>query len=714
MTKETQIKRVNRDLMIGWLVIVVVLALSYIGEVIKKERDIMYLVVFLCITILPELVALFFYKKRPGDPGLRYLCVIGYSLMYIFVLFTGNTILVFTYVLPMLAFIILYHDPNLVLFSGIGAMILNLAALYIWDIRGILGEARDHEIQMALIFLCFMGCYFAARIYRDINGLNDQYTMALSDKNEQMSKMTMQTIMTIANTIDAKDEYTRGHSRRVAEYSAAIARELGYPEEKVSDVRSIGLLHDIGKIGVPDAVLNKPGRLTDEEYQLMKDHTVTGGEILKDITMIDELDVGARYHHEHFDGTGYPEGLAGDAIPEVARIIGVADAYDAMTSNRVYRRHLEQDRVMTELKKGNGSQFDPKACSALIRLIEEKRLPKVNMDEDPNEVKQTTKILSRVIDKAEDRAVDERNLDELTGAFAKGPGRNLIQESIGEHGSGSLFIFDIDGFRKINEQEGYAVGDRYLKAAADLIRQVAGENLVSRFGADEFIVYLPEIESAEEAENVADYFITEVRERAAEDPALSRLSVCIGITQIATEKDKVMVAYENASRALYVAKQCGTGSYFCHRLEGDDDDVAVAESVDLKQLVEALKHRDEFVNGFEAAYPGLGDVYEKVSSYAEENDNNVHVILFTLQDTTGGIPNEEREHLVGLLKKSITNSLRTGDESIKYSSVQRLVMLSNMTEHEVRQTINRIMMEFYRMYDRRELEVHYDSADLRR
>jgi len=711
---DTQVKRINRDLMIGWLVIVGILAVSYIGEVIKGERDIPYLLIFLSITVFPEIIAWIFYRKRPDDPSLRYLCVIGYSIMYIFVLFTGNTFLVFTYVLPMLALVVLYHDPKLILLSGIGTLVLNGAALYVWHMRGMLEPAKNHEIQMAVVFVCFLAAFFAARIYRDINGMNESYTMALSDKNEQMSRMTMQTIMTIANTIDAKDEYTRGHSRRVAEYAAAIAKDLGYPEEKIADIRFVGLLHDIGKIGVPDAVLNKPGRLTDEEYQLMKDHTITGGEILKDITMIDELDIGARYHHERYDGTGYPEGLKGDEIPEIARIIGVADAYDAMTSNRVYRRHLDHERVMNELRKGSGSQFDPRACDALIRLVENGRLPKVNTEEDSNEVKQTTKILSRVIDKAEDRAVDELNLDELTGAFAKGPGRSLIQESIGEHGKGSLYIFDIDGFRKINETEGYAVGDRYLKAAADLIRQIAGQNVVSRFGADEFIVYLPEVVTAEEAENVADYFITEVRERAAEDPQLSKLSVCIGITQIATEKDKVMVAYENAARALYVAKQCGTGSYFCHRLEGDDEDVAVAESVDLKQLIDAVKRKEEFKDGFEAAFPGFGTIYDRVSAFADEYGNRVHVILFTLVDTTGDIPSEEREHIVGLMKKSIQNVLRPGDESLRFSGVQRLVMLSDLTEHEVRQTINKIMTEFYRMYDRRELEVHYDSADLRR
>ena len=133
----------------------------------------------------------------------------------------------------------------------------------------------------------------------------------------------------------------------------------------------MALLHDIGKIGIPDAILNKPAKLTDEEYEIMKSHVLLGGEILKDFTMIENVQVGALYHHEKYDGTGYCHGLKGEEIPLEARIIGIADAFDAMTANRVYRRQLDLDFVIAELKRCSGTQFDPTLVEIMLSLIED-------------------------------------------------------------------------------------------------------------------------------------------------------------------------------------------------------------------------------------------------------------------------------------------------------------------------------------------------------
>lgn len=171
--------------------------------------------------------------------------------------------------------------------------------------------------------------------------------------------------------MDAKDSNTSQHSYRVSEYSVAIAKRLGYSEEQCENLRKMALLHDIGKIGIPDAILNKPARLTDEEYEIMKTHVIRGGEILKDFTLIDNVGVGALYHHERYDGTGYCHGLKGEEIPIEARIIGIADAFDAMTANRVYRKQLDLDFVIGELKRCSGTQFDPHLVEIMLSLIEE-------------------------------------------------------------------------------------------------------------------------------------------------------------------------------------------------------------------------------------------------------------------------------------------------------------------------------------------------------
>ncbi len=199
--------------------------------------------------------------------------------------------------------------------------------------------------------------------------------------NQQQIKLNManETVMAIANAVDAKDVRTNQHSIRVAEYSVLIAQEMGcykwWQRNKfLSNLRKAAQMHDIGKIGVPDAVLNKVGRLTDEEYVKMKSHVLSGAEILKDFTLVENVVDGTRYHHERYDGKGYPDGLKGEEIPLFARIIGVADAFDAMTSNRVYRNHMDTDYVMNEMVRGRGKQFDPDALDAFMRLVEQKTI----------------------------------------------------------------------------------------------------------------------------------------------------------------------------------------------------------------------------------------------------------------------------------------------------------------------------------------------------
>lgn len=196
-------------------------------------------------------------------------------------------------------------------------------------------------------------------------------TKDILEKSHQMTVMFDQIIQALANTIDAKDTYTKGHSDRVSQYSVMIGTQLGYTEMQLVHLKYAALLHDIGKIGIPDNIINKPGSLTEEEFSIIKKHPVIGGDILKTITSVDDIYYGALYHHENYDGTGYPEGLAGKDIPEMARIIKVADAYDAMTSRRSYRRMLNQQQVRLEMEQGLGRQFDPIIGSIMLHIIDD-------------------------------------------------------------------------------------------------------------------------------------------------------------------------------------------------------------------------------------------------------------------------------------------------------------------------------------------------------
>lgn len=196
----------------------------------------------------------------------------------------------------------------------------------------------------------------------------DEANAILEKANE---RITLQSMYTLAKTIDAKDRYTNGHSMRVARYSKMIAERMGMSDADIDDLYNMAMLHDIGKIGVPDEIINKPTSLSKEEYNIIKTHPSIGYDILSEMPELKHIGTGARWHHERYDGKGYPDGLEGDQIPLKARIICVADAYDAMTSNRSYRQYMPQDAVREQLENGKGTQFDPKIAQIMLDIMKE-------------------------------------------------------------------------------------------------------------------------------------------------------------------------------------------------------------------------------------------------------------------------------------------------------------------------------------------------------
>ena len=201
--------------------------------------------------------------------------------------------------------------------------------------------------------------------------LQKQLSKEVEEKTRENRNLFLHLVESLAVAIDTKDNYTNGHSKRVAEYSREIAKRARFSEKDQEEIYIMGLLHDIGKIGIPDAVINKPDKLNDEEYEIIKQHPAMGAKILDNIKEDPNLALGAKCHHERFDGKGYPEGLAGDGIAEFAKIIAVADSYDAMSSYRSYRDVLSQDEIIKEIEKGRGTQFDPKYADIMLSIIRE-------------------------------------------------------------------------------------------------------------------------------------------------------------------------------------------------------------------------------------------------------------------------------------------------------------------------------------------------------
>ena len=203
-----------------------------------------------------------------------------------------------------------------------------------------------------------------------LNAEVSRQTAIAVERAQRLELMNDEVVNMLAMAIDARDRYTNGHSLRVAAYTAALARKIGLDENLVKNLRREATLHDIGKIGIPDSILNKPGKLTDREFGIIKSHTQIGAGILaRSGSMGSAVEV-ARFHHERYDGTGYPCALRGEEIPLHARIVAIADAYDAMSSDRIYRKGLDASVVRAELENGKGTQFDPVLLKAFLELLD--------------------------------------------------------------------------------------------------------------------------------------------------------------------------------------------------------------------------------------------------------------------------------------------------------------------------------------------------------
>ncbi len=273
---------------------------------------------------------------------------------------------------------ILYEDLKLL---GVAMVASILGLAFSSTARGLDPfYSRDIGPEVAIGFAIILATFLASRfVLITLKNHGKKISEALVQKEkekrkEELEAVTIRLIDSLAQTIEAKDSYTDGHSFRVSVYSAKFATALKFSAEDIETLRCDALLHDIGKISVPDAVLNKPGKLTNSEFEMIKAHSQVGSNILKDLFILPYASEVAGAHHERFDGKGYPKGLKGKEIPPFARIVAIADAYDAMSSNRIYRRALSHEEILRELVNGRGTQFDPEYLDAFLELFDSGKL----------------------------------------------------------------------------------------------------------------------------------------------------------------------------------------------------------------------------------------------------------------------------------------------------------------------------------------------------
>ena len=360
-------------------------------------------------------------RRVANEDAKRFLLMLFTTLICTDVAFSHYqfTITFAVFVIP-IVISILYEDSKLSIFT--------LTISFFGEIVAVVARAMDEEYnrdigpEAAIAFALLISVYvFARMINSTLKKRRDavkEAVIATEKANASAEKMmlSMKMLETLAGTLDAKDKYTNGHSMRVSFYATRLAEELGWDKERVSMLRYEALLHDIGKIGVPDAILNKPSRLSEMEFGLIKSHTIVGSDILKNMIAVPGASEVAKYHHERFDGKGYPNGLCGTDIPLNARIVCIADAYDAMSSDRIYRKALSGNVIRNELINGRGTQFDPELLDKFVEMMDADKLnitDTLSMDEKDMEQQNILLDIENMIHKLSSASEQKKNINDF-------------------------------------------------------------------------------------------------------------------------------------------------------------------------------------------------------------------------------------------------------------------------------------------------------------
>lgn len=447
---------------------------------------------------------------------------------YIETMPAAHAILIITFLAVILTFLIRYWNhrsrSDCLLFFGLLITMLSvifeaISIYYKVSVSGVF-------VGIAILILLFINVIYTIHIIRDI--IKRQQQEELDKRKKNIEEMSLQLMQMLSTTIEAKDEYTKGHSHRVAEYSVLIARELGWNEKELSNLKNAAHLHDIGKIAIPDTILNKPSKLSEEEFSIIKEHTIIGANILKNISLIDHVQEIVRNHHERYDGNGYPDGLKGKEIPLHARIVTVADSYDAMSSQRIYRNQLPPEKIIQELENNKGTQFDPEITDIFLKLLREDR---IHVKEDHLSITENTQIpeaeiemsqfISDIMSTIRTQKAKE-NLDFLTGIPTRNKGEQAIAQLM-KHHSGCL---------------------------------------VCRLGGDEFLLFMPDADQNSITDVITAIF-KKFNTRKEQDPELHAASISAGL-YMCNIGDSFDECYTKADKALYFVKQNGKSDFSFH------------------------------------------------------------------------------------------------------------------------------------------------------
>lgn len=565
-------------------------------------------------------------------------------------------------------------------------------------------------IGIAILILLFLNIIRTIYIIRDI--IKQQQLEELDQRKQHMKEMSLQLMQMLSTTIEAKDEYTKGHSHRVAEYSVLIARELGWNEKDLHDLKNAAYLHDIGKIGIPDTILNKPTKLTEEEFAIIKEHTTIGANILKNISLIDHVQEIVRNHHERYDGTGYPDGLKGEEIPLRARIVAVADSYDAMSSQRIYRNQLPLEKIIRELERNKGTQFDPAIADIFLKLLSEDR---VHVKEDYLNMAETDQIPEAEIEMSQfitdimstiRTQKNRENLDFLTGLPTRNKGEQVVAQLMQRH-SGYLAFIDMDNLKTVNDIYGHKAGDRVLKLLGNLLLEYSSECIVCRLGGDEFLLFMPDANRNDITELMTD-ILEKFQSRKDEDRELHAASISAGLYRC-NIGDSFEECYTKADKALYFVKQNGKNNFSFYQQISDSGCEDRATGKDLALIAKALRESGNYSGALNLDYREFAKIYEYMNQLGARHKYHCYLVMVTMETTPDYVMYIENiEHALDCMEQAIHRKIRKVDICTRYSSMQYLIILFEADETKIPQVMDRIFIEYYKLYSKHHFEPSYE------
>lgn len=631
---------------------------------------------------------------------------------YIETLFVSHTILLLTVFAVLFTFALDIKREkkrrNLLAFTGllaatVSVMIEGISTYFVVSLSGIF-------VGIGMIIL------FSLNVLRTAGNIHmmelRRQKKELAKRKRQMEKVSLQMIQTLSTTIEAKDEYARGHSHRVAEYAALIADELGWSSEEIMNLKYAAHLHDIGKIGIPDMLLNKPARLTPEEYSVIKEHTVIGAEILKNISLIPHVAEVARSHHEHYDGTGYPDGLAGEDIPLSARIVAIADSYDAMNSRRIYRNALPPEKIFEEIENNRGLQFDPELADIFLKLLCDDRVQiceHCEFSEDDPELpfieNEIENFVSNVMSKLQTQE-DSESFDFLTGLPMRSRGEKLTAQFMQQY-SGCLIFIDMDNLKKINDIHGHKAGDRALKVLGTLLTEVSPNSIVCRLGGDEFLLFIPETDKEQVTAFIQNLF-EKFEHATSEDPEIQYASISAGL-YLSAKGEPFEDCYSKADKALYHVKQNGKqGFFFYQQMELDLSENEVTGK-DLGLIAHALSESGRYNGALNLDYREFAKIYEYMNHLNERYKHHCFLIMVTIDTAPGSVTHtENREQALACMEQAIHEKIRRVDICTRYSSMQYLLILYEPDETQISKVMDRIFQYYDTLYDKKDFIPSYE------